>query len=338
MMTPRRIVASYLFVQAAATAAWWVLLFAYPASIAWFQPSGWPDLALLGYGLSDLVLLFGGSIMAGVAVLRNVRWASTAIWALAAAAWYPTLTCIGVSWMTGEAWIAAGLMVCMAGLNLAMATIYGTAERSPATFRVLPLRRGPALGWTIAQVVIFWSVFLLVLPCAIVELERCLRWPEFSFQGQSFTAIMSFATASALGLASASVMAVVGRGTPLPTAAAPRLIVTGPYRLVRNPMAVAGITQGLAVGCYLGSYGVLAYASLGAVVWHLAVRPVEEQDLQRRFGARYRRYQQEVGLWIPHFSQCKLALRRVGSWRRVISLRSWRPVASTLPIDDSKAF
>lgn len=31
-----------------------------------------------------------------------------------------------------------------------------------------------------------------------------------------------------------------------------RLVIARPYRFVRNPMAVAGIVQGLAVGWYLG--------------------------------------------------------------------------------------
>ena len=44
-------------------------------------------------------------------------------------------------------------------------------------------------------------------------------------------------------------MAVTGRGTPLPFDAARDLVVSGPYRLVRNPMVVAGLTQSLASRC-----------------------------------------------------------------------------------------
>jgi protein-S-isoprenylcysteine O-methyltransferase Ste14 len=35
------------------------------------------------------------------------------------------------------------------------------------------------------------------------------------------------------------------------------LVIAGPYRYVRNPMAVAGILQGIAVGWYLGSVSVI---------------------------------------------------------------------------------
>lgn len=94
-------------------------------------------------------------------------------------------------------------------------------------------------------------------------------------------------------------MATLGRGTPLPTATAPFLVIAGPYRYVRNPMALAGITQGLAVGWWMGSFSVIVYALVGAVAWHTLVRPHEERDLLKRFGAAYRDYQRRVLLWIP---------------------------------------
>src|SRR5699024_12773340 len=93
--------------------------------------------------------------------------------------------------------------------------------------------------------------------------------------------------ASARGLASAAARARIGRGTPLPSAMPHRLVVAGPYRWVRNPMAVAGIGQGIAVGLLGQSWLVIAYALAGAVLWHLLVRPEEERDLASRFGADY---------------------------------------------------
>lgn len=94
-------------------------------------------------------------------------------------------------------------------------------------------------------------------------------------------------------------MALLGNGTPLPTATAPYLVVGGPYRFVRNPMALAGIVQGVAVGWYFGSLAVIAYAFTGALLWHFCVRPIEEADLQQRFPADYPQYREAVGLWLP---------------------------------------
>ncbi|WP_368073083.1 isoprenylcysteine carboxylmethyltransferase family protein [Curtobacterium sp. MCBA15_009] len=105
--------------------------------------------------------------------------------------------------------------------------------------------------------------------------------------------------ASALGIAAAAVMSTLGDGTPLPSASANRLVVAGPYRSVRNPMALAGITQGVAVGLLLGSWLVVVYAVAGSVVWNCVVRPLEEADLERRFGDDFRRYAAQVRCWVP---------------------------------------
>lgn len=298
-MNARHIVASYLIAQAIGTAAWWGLLLSVPESVKWFQPPTWPSAALLGFWLGDSMLLIGGSLATASAVLLRKPWATILIWSLTGAVWYPTLYCIGVSILTDEAWIASTMMASMAGLTLAMATIHGNATQTPATLRATPMSRIGAMTWTFAQTLIFWSIFLWILPNGICELESRLGISSFRHPGQTIAATLLFAIASLLGAWSGFTMARFGEGTPLPTAAAPKLVVNGPYRFVRNPMALAGILQGIAVGWYFGSYSVVAYAITGAFVWHLCVRPVEENDLQSRFGSSYSSYRNDVGLWIP---------------------------------------
>jgi protein-S-isoprenylcysteine O-methyltransferase Ste14 len=94
-------------------------------------------------------------------------------------------------------------------------------------------------------------------------------------------------------------MVTHGRGTPLPSVTARRLVTSGPYSFVRNPMAVAGILQGLAVGLILGSWLVVAYALTGSIVWNTLARPYEEADLRERFGEEFEAYRRRVRCWIP---------------------------------------
>jgi protein-S-isoprenylcysteine O-methyltransferase Ste14 len=98
-------------------------------------------------------------------------------------------------------------------------------------------------------------------------------------------------------------MVVQGAGTPLPTAAARALVVAGPYRWVRNPMATGGVGQSLGVALMLGSWIALLIPIAGAVVWSTLMRPAEERFLLDRFGDEYGRYRNEVGLWIPRRTQ-----------------------------------
>ena len=172
--------------------------------------------------------------------------------------------------------------------------------RLPTLFRpARPRSRGVYLLWTAAQSVVVWGVTLGVGPALLVALEHRAGIPGFRFTGQPVLAAVLFLACSALNLATGALLAVGGRGTPLPLACPRTLVLGGPYRYVRNPMAIAGIGQGVAVALWLGSWSVLGYAASGAVVWHVLVRPAEERDLASRFGAPYDAYRRSVPLWWP---------------------------------------
>ncbi|WP_369816482.1 isoprenylcysteine carboxylmethyltransferase family protein [Agromyces sp. Root81] len=152
---------------------------------------------------------------------------------------------------------------------------------------------------TAAQILVFWGLFLGVLPLVIDVLEQ--RWglaivfPSFIW----VVGLVMLLLASALGIWSAAAMSTRGDGTPLPAAMPNRLVIAGPYLYVRNPMAVSGIVQGVAVGLILSSWMVVVYAILGSLVWNYAVRPHEESDLEARFGDEFRRYRLTVRCWWP---------------------------------------
>jgi protein-S-isoprenylcysteine O-methyltransferase Ste14 len=103
-----------------------------------------------------------------------------------------------------------------------------------------------------------------------------------------------------IGLAeSFSRFAIKGRGTPAPVMPPTRLVVTGLYRYVRNPMYVAVLWIVVGQALLFGSPPLLAYA---AVVWlavHLFVQLYEEPALRARFGEDYAAYTAAVRRWRP---------------------------------------
>lgn len=154
---------------------------------------------------------------------------------------------------------------------------------------------------TLAQVAVFWSTFLWLLPELVTKVARRWELPRWEQGWLAPMGILGFVAMSCLGLASAWVMSTRGRGTPLPMDTARELVVAGPYRFVRNPMALAGIGQGVAVGVWRGEPAVVAYALLGGFAWHFVARPSEERDLLERFGERYALYRRHVPLWRPRW-------------------------------------
>jgi protein-S-isoprenylcysteine O-methyltransferase Ste14 len=115
-------------------------------------------------------------------------------------------------------------------------------------------------------------------------------------------AVVLFLGCSALNLSAGGFLSHRGHGTPLPMHCPRWLVVTGPYAYVRNPMAIAGLGQGLAVVLWLGSWFGLVYVALGGLVWQYIARPAEEADLKRRFGPEYDAYRSEIRCWWPRLN------------------------------------
>ena len=136
----------------------------------------------------------------------------------------------------------------------------------------------------------------------IVAAEGAAGIAGFDFPGRRGIGAMLFLAFSALNLRSGGVLSTLGRGTPLPLDCPRELVTSGPYAYVRNPMAVAGLGQGLSVAVWLGSWGVLAYVVAGIAVWQWGARPAEERDLEARFGMAYRDYRAAVRCWVPRLS------------------------------------
>lgn len=155
------------------------------------------------------------------------------------------------------------------------------------------------VAWTLLQSAIVWSLALVAAPALLLALEPTLGFGRIELLRQPVFATLLFLACSTLNLVTGIVLAAQGRGTPLPVACPRALVVSGPYRYVRNPMAIAGIGQGLAIGLWFGSPLLFLYAFTGAVVWHVIVRPVEERDLRLRFGRAYDTYHASVPLWWP---------------------------------------
>jgi protein-S-isoprenylcysteine O-methyltransferase Ste14 len=90
-----------------------------------------------------------------------------------------------------------------------------------------------------------------------------------------------------------------GLGTPAPVAPTERLVVTGAYRYVRNPMylAVTGAILGQAL--LFGQMSLLAYAALFLAVTAAFVRWYEEPTLARQFPVEYAAYRSNVPGWWP---------------------------------------
>jgi len=93
--------------------------------------------------------------------------------------------------------------------------------------------------------------------------------------------------------------ALRGLGTPAPVYPTRRLVVTGLYRYVRNPMYVAVTALIVGQALLLGRPALLGYGFGVWLVFHLFVLLYEEPALQAKHGSEYAAYRAAVRRWWP---------------------------------------
>lgn len=296
---PVSVARAYFALQAVGGAAWWVAVFA-SDSVRSGTLGRWDPAIVVA---PDLILFVGASAMTAVFGSR--------IAAVIAAVWTTAVTvALGVYALVEQeaGWGVVLMSVATVGTLASAATMWfgylptGWFFVGPFSFRVADeapdvhhLRR------SLAQLVVFWTTFFVVVPLALMTIEERLHltWSALDREGVRLAGATAFLLGSAAGLWSCVTMALRGKGTPLPAETARELVITGPYRIVRNPMAVAGLLQTAGVGLVVGSWMVIVVAVAGALVWNVSIRPTEEADLVARFGDPYRRYAERVRCWVP---------------------------------------
>lgn len=141
----------------------------------------------------------------------------------------------------------------------------------------------------------YFAVFYFLIPSAILSANMSdVSFPEEKWQ----TALVAVAVLSVPGAWAAGQFAVSGRGTPLPLDPTHKLIVTGPYAYVRNPMQISCLGIAIVWAAMANSVALWIYVGV-LVIALLVLRLHEEDDLHRRFGDRYKKYCRNVWLWLP---------------------------------------
>lgn len=272
--------------QAALISAWWVSLASSQFIFDAFQFDEIPPTAFWAFLAPDVILI------AALSAVRAYRKNAAIEYVILGAFGYASLYCVNATVLTSTGYLPTALMLVGLAYN-GFLCFNGSLFRTSTT----SLARN-ALK-TLIQVVCIWLLALVVIPFVILDAFDALTPPSFGIC--LYVGALQFICSSLLGLTSAYFMVRYGAGTPLPLDQTNNLVVSGPYHYVRNPMAIAGIGQGIAIAIAFQSVPILIYSALGALVWHLVVRPTEERDMAQRFGQPYENYRRQVSCWTPTF-------------------------------------
>lgn len=129
---------------------------------------------------------------------------------------------------------------------------------------------------------------------AISTLTLSIAWPQRFLMEALLVPLV-------LAVSAVTEFVTYGRGTPMPSDPPRRLVTTGPYAYVANPMQIAKVVAPVLIAFVLGR-PIVAVVGVFMLAWGVAISyRAEEEQLERRFGHRWHRYRRHVPRWWPRW-------------------------------------
>ena len=144
---------------------------------------------------------------------------------------------------------------------------------------------------------LFIGLLLIFLPNRILSSTGIV--PPSTVGAWQIAGMLLGASGAALALACILTFVFVGRGTPAPFDPPRRLVVQGPYRVVRNPMYLGAGLALAGAALFYRSIPLLGYAGLFLLITHVFVVVYEEPTLRQTFERDYDAYCRRTGRWWP---------------------------------------
>ena len=191
---------------------------------------------------------------------------------------------LGQRWLVGEG--VAVVVALVPGALLARWTAEGRRLAARATLQLL----------------CFAALVLGVLPSTILT-HTGGSWTVLTSDGPRaiILHLQIAAIPALLGVSALQEFVERGRGTPLPFDSPRRLVTTGPYAYVANPMQLSIAVLLVVWGALLHSWWV-ALAGVMSFVYSAGLARMDEGvDLEERFGEAWKRYRRDVRNWMPRW-------------------------------------
>lgn len=150
---------------------------------------------------------------------------------------------------------------------------------------------------TLTYATIFIGLLIVFVPARLLEWSGVVR-PE-SVGPWQLAGMIVGSLGALLAFWCVLTFAFVGRGTPAPFDPPRRLVVTGPYGFVRNPMVMGATLVLVGAWLYFRSPILLAYIAVFVVILQVFVVSYEEPTLREMFGDEYTEYCARVRRWLP---------------------------------------
>jgi len=188
------------------------------------------------------------------------------------------------NWLTGE---AAGLLLgllpaqCLARWTAADSQLYGRASLQVAAFSGLTM----------------WLLPVIAIQASGTAWRNPFEWPA----PIPSVVIQLLAVPALLGLSAVQEFVTRGGGTPIPYDPPRRIVTTGVYAYVANPMQLSAALLLIALGAVVANVFVAAVGGMSVIYAAGIAHWDEDADLRQRFGGDWARYRGQVRRWLPRW-------------------------------------
>jgi len=158
-------------------------------------------------------------------------------------------------------------------------------------------------GRAVMHVLSSGMLILFVVPESIFALLHRGGWGGLQRlpRGVFSLELQALGLLGVMGVSAVQEFAVRGRGTPIPLDPPKRLVTTGVYAYVANPMQISCTLVMTALGIILRDSWIMAVGGLSLIYGLGFARWDEAEDMQTRFGRRWEQYRQQVRPWWPRW-------------------------------------
>jgi len=159
---------------------------------------------------------------------------------------------------------------------------------------------------------LFLSLIIFVIFIAIL-LDQLLGLPEIFVPPLNIIIAIPFLALGSLLWMWSLLHFFKSKGTPVPFNPPPKLVNSGPYAHVRNPMVSGVVITIFGVGVLLKSISLaFIFTPVLFAFIYIELKAIEEPELELRLGEGYREYRKRVPMFFPRL---RFAIRRRGSSR-----------------------
>lgn len=248
-----------------------------------------------------------GGLFLGVPIDLLVGWSLlwTCLGTLALPRWHPAVV-VAVAMLIGLwlDWVLMPLaepMVTLHSTWLVGEVVSIVVCLGPATLFARWTTDNKRLGFRVVMhLMMFTTIMLWIIPAVIFE-RHSGGWDVVSDRPLWLNSLLAqmVLLPAVIGVSAVQEFCERGRGTPVPMDPPSRLVSSGVYAYVANPMQVSMCLLFPGLGLFLESWWVTAVGAMTVVFCVGFARWSTNEELKRRFGRHWTDYRSAVRMWLP---------------------------------------